>query len=303
LNDQLLTMNYSFYECRCPTAHPLLQMESPKWHGLRRYYPGRRSFITPDYNHSLVTGYRDLAVRVIERFNSLEILSFVQHEVPLPPTGPDFLSWVLRWDIFSDLSFIGKVTCDHFAAANRRPIIIPSSDPNELVVCGIFFDRVGLHTTTLTRQDFLDPSTTRPVFSMSSHCLVHRDPIPEYPRLMNIIMSNPDRMLAYQKTWTVGYSFVPHGEDLDFLAYQEEFLRKKLPNLTTPETLMLLSIADRREGRGDARRFANTAAEACHGRRIFITESGFFGIGSGILEKDTVSGSRSRCACHFEGEE
>lgn len=107
---------------------------------------------------------------------------------------------------------------------------------------------------------------------------------------MNMIMSSPDRIRAYQKTWTAGYSSVSYGDDPDFLAYQEEFLGKKFPNLTTHETLILLSIADRRRGRGDARRFANAAAEACHGRRFFITESGFFGIGPGILEeKDTVA--------------
>ena len=272
------------------SARRLLQMESPQWKSLRRYYPGCKSFITPDYNHSLVTVYRDLAVKIIERFNSLEIFSFVQHEAPLPLTGPDFPSWVPRWDIFSDLSLIGKVTCDHFAAANRRPIIIPSSDPNELVVRGIFCDRVWWHTRTLTRQDFLSPSTSSPVFSIAPRCLVHKDPVPKYPRLINTIMGDPDRIRAYQKTWTAGYSSVPYGLDPDFLAYQEEFLRKKLPNLTTPETLMLLSTAEMRGGRGDARRFANAAAEACHGRRFFITEAGFFGIGPGILEeKDMVA--------------
>jgi len=67
----------------------LLQMESPQWHGLRRYHPGHKSFITPDYYHSLVTVYRDRVVKIIERFDCLETLSFVQYEVTLLPTGPD----------------------------------------------------------------------------------------------------------------------------------------------------------------------------------------------------------------------
>ena len=59
-------------------------------------------------------------------------------------------------------------------------------------------------------------------------------------------------------------------------------MRKKLPNLTNHEMLMLISLAYRQGGRGDARRLANAAAEACHERMFFIMESGFFGIGLGV---------------------
>lgn len=270
------------------SARRMLGWRSRELHGLRRYHAGGQSFIKPDYNHSLVTVYRDLAHKIIERSNSLEILSFVQHDGPLAPTGPDFPSWLPRWDTHTDMSILGKVTCDHLAAANRRPEITPTSNAEELTVRGIFADRIDIHTGPLTRDDFLDPSLS-PVFEMVRTCQVHTHPVPAYPRAP---MGNPDRLRAYHKTWTAGYSSTAAGEDPDWLAYQEEYLKQKLyKGKCSPEEMaLLISLSQRRAGAGDAKRFANAAAEACHRRSFFVTEHGFFGIGPSIMEeKDIVA--------------
>lgn len=102
-----------------------------------RYWPGS-SFITPNYNLSVVDVYLDFARKMIAQTESLEVLSFVQHNTPLPSTGPGFPSWVPRWDTPTDVSILGGVNCDHFASANRRPIITPSPDRSSLIVRGFF---------------------------------------------------------------------------------------------------------------------------------------------------------------------
>jgi hypothetical protein len=172
-------------------------------------------------------------------------------------------------------------------------VITPSPDPGVLIARGLFFDRVGLRTITLKRADFLDPNVTSPVFSMASHCKVDKDPIPDYPRVYTLISGTSDRMRAYQLTWTAGKSTSSlHGDDPDFLAYQEEFLLRRARSQEGSGMLrdieMLASVAQRGSTRGDARRFAAAAADACEGRRFFTTQCGMFGIGPAVLGEGDV---------------
>ncbi|KAJ9613930.1 hypothetical protein H2200_002066 [Cladophialophora chaetospira] len=223
------------------SAHRQLYATSDRLSNLRRYIEGK-SFIQPDYDQYLVSVYEDVVRKAIERSNSLEILSFVQHHCPLPMTGPDFPS-------------------------------------------------VRLHTITLTREDFVDPLRTSPVFSMSSHCQVDKDPIPDYPRIINPIMANPDRFQAYCKTWVAGDSdtaWSAHSVNADFLAYQLEFVLRNLElgKATEQNKQVGASLIERGASTGNANHFAECAATACAGRRFFITKAGFFGIGPSTMEQN-----------------
>jgi hypothetical protein len=264
-----------------------------------RYWLGS-SFIKPDHNLSVVDVYLDFARQMITRTESLEVLSFVQHIAPLPPTGPGFPSWVPRWDNPSNVSILGGVNCDHSAAANRRPIITPSPDRSSLIVRGFFFDRIGGHTISLTREDFTDDSRTSPLWTMSNTCGVSTYPIPDYSRIYVPgvpMMQDPDRMKAFRKTWTAGRtlstpdtprdSFNP---DVDFAAYQLDFFKRKVWHDQPSIDVFVRMAALEEEARGgNAERFAEVAGSACHGRSFFITKAGFFGIGPGILkEEDSV---------------
>ena len=264
-----------------------------------RYWPGS-SFIKPNYSLSIVDVYRDFTMQMIDRTESLEILSFVQHTGPLPPTGPDFPSWIPRWDTCADVSVLGRVTCDHFAAANRRPIITPSPDPGSLIVKGQFFDRIALHTIPLVREDFTNPSKPSPVFSMASHCRVSTKPIPDYPRIYAsgvLTMQDPDRLKAYRQTWIAGRAMgtgdAPRdgfNSETDFAAYQlDYFLRQAQKEKPSASTLLRMLELEKEGNGGKGERYAEAAGSACHGRCFFITKSGFFGIGPSILqEEDTI---------------
>jgi Heterokaryon incompatibility protein (HET) len=255
-----------------------------------RYWPGP-SFINPDYSHSLVQVYRDFAIKMIERYDSLEILSFVQHNAPLPPTGPDFPSWIPRWDIHTGVSILGRTTSDHIAATNRAPVITPSSDPAALIVKGIFLDQVELNTITLSKGDFNNPQNTSPLFEMSTHCQVAKYPIPPYPQIPVWPQSGSDRIVAYRKTWTAGFAAasqdVPSygfNPELDFAAYQLDHLRRPGQKLDIDTILRIEALRQEGAEFGNGSRFADVAGSVCDGRRFFTTGGGFFGIGPGIVE-------------------
>ena len=259
-----------------------------------RHWPGR-SFIKPDYNLSVVDVYLDFARQMITRTESLEILSFVQHNAPLPAIGPSFPSWVPRWDTPTDVSILGGVNCDHFASANRRPVITPSSDCSSLTVRGFFFDRIGIHTIPLSREDFEDDFKTSPVWTMSNACNVSTYPVPDYPRIYVpgvLLMQDPDRLKAYRKTWTAGRTISTQdavrdgfNPEVDFAAYQLEFFRRTTRDQPSIDVLVKMAVLEEEARGGNAKRFAEVAGSACHGRCFFITKAGFFGIGPGIMQE------------------
>jgi hypothetical protein len=292
------------------TAYRILTDHNNKATSQRRLWQGN-AFIKPDYNKSIVCVYREVVMASIERTESLEILSFVQHPEELAPNGPDFPCWIPRWDNYTGVSVLGHVGCDHFAAANRRAAIKPSPDSGALIVKGIFCDRVALHTIALTYTDFTDHSKPSPIFSMSKHCRMHSKPVPPYPYLPAAPGSfNPvdtDRMKAYRKAWTAGRAAattydVSQDEfdpEADFAVYQIMQLQKDYDqDACSAADEDPGSYLERQMGRlirieelkaqggnhGDAGRFAKTVAAVCHGRKFFITENGFFGVGPAATE-------------------
>lgn len=262
---------------------------------LPRYRPGN-SFITPDYNLSVVDVYLDFARQMITRTNSLEVLSFVQHNSPLPPTGPGFPSWVPRWDTPTDVSILGGVMCDHFAAANRRPIITPHPDRGALTVRGFFFDRIEIHTIPLTREEFTDETKTSPVWTMSETCGVDLLPVPKYPIIYAPgvpMMQDPDRLKAFQKTWTAGRTAGTNDAPRDgfnpgpdFAAYQLDFYKRQYKDQPPFDALLAMAVLEKEAKGGIGERYAKVAGSACHGRSFFTTKAGLFGIGPGIVEPE-----------------
>lgn len=259
-----------------------------------------QTLMSPDYRKSIVCVYRELVVYTIEKTESLEILSYVQHGAELAPNGPDFPSWIPRWDTHTGQSILGNEMCDHFAAANRRALIMPSprGDMGALTVKGIFCDRVALHTIPLSRTDFTDNSKTSPIFSMAKRCRVDTYPVPPYPYLISrspgsIYIKDDDRIGAYRKTWTAGRAAGPDNASrdgfdpvADFAAYQLRYFKNQYAATPSVDLILRMETLKLDEGaeRGDANRFAATAGDVCHGRKFFITQEGFFGIGPASLE-------------------
>jgi hypothetical protein len=269
-----------------------------------RTYRKGETFLKPDYNDSVVTVYRDLTMQSIQQTHLLEILSLVQHKY-IAPNGPDFPSWIPRWDKPTETSVLGIGVCDlSFAIATGSAFLMPSIDPGALTVKGIFYDKVAFHTALLHREDFTDSLKTNPVFAMANRCGVNMD-LSLHGRLPSIDVASNARMKAYLQTWTAGRqvsatSHVPSDGDLlelDFAAYHLRHLQSQLyedspkdrgtNSYAWSEMVRHLQIVDQEAKStkcGDPDRFAEAAATTCNGRKFFLTENGFFGIGPAVTE-------------------
>jgi hypothetical protein len=77
-----------------------------------------------DYNKTVDEVYRDLALDLIDRTMSLEILTTVQHD-PGSTVNLFTPSWVPRWDYFIDTPTLGLYNSTHVASANKDAILTP----------------------------------------------------------------------------------------------------------------------------------------------------------------------------------
>ncbi|KAF4633762.1 hypothetical protein G7Y89_g4352 [Cudoniella acicularis] len=78
--------------------------------------------------------YREVAIKEIERTDSLEILSAVQHDPSLLDIDTTFPSWAPRWKKCIDSSALGRVDSSHIASANKKHVITPILDLDILKV-------------------------------------------------------------------------------------------------------------------------------------------------------------------------
>ena len=275
----------------------LLSKKMPK-NSVSHFRPGP-SFITPDYRKSVVDVYQDVALQIIERRGNLEILSAVQHGVPLPDIGPRFPSWIPRWDIDIRTPMLGRASCPHFAAANHRPIITATQDASILTVKAIMVDHVFIHNGMPIEKARLDPlNRTNPFFMMCHDAGIDSPDRGDYPKInVQINFATSNRQVAYCETWTAGKKALgdidgPRTLDrmADYRAYQlcatEHVLANEVLNEETIECMQRLK--EEAKG-GSADRYRSAMAEVCHQRKFFITRAGFYGLGPGILELgDTI---------------
>lgn len=171
-----------------------------------------KPFIEPDYSKSLITVYRDLALRMIDSDKSLEVLSAVQHDPSKEVIEDTFPSWVPRWDQYYSCRMLGRYTDKHLAGGNSEAVVTIKDDPDVLKVQGILFDTVASHSQVLKSADFnLAPMTTtglNPVRSIwaAGGC---GDTTATYPRLD--FPNDPSMEKAYLSTLTAGMTVIPDG--------------------------------------------------------------------------------------------
>ena len=275
----------------------LLSRKMPKFPG-SRFKPGP-SFITPDYRKSVVDVYQDVALQLIERSDSLEVLSAVQHGAPLPEIGPCFPSWIPRWDLDIGTRMLGRAACPDFAAGNRSPIITPTQDKSILAVKAVMVDYVGIHTKDPIDKALLDPyNMNNPFFIMCHDAGINRPDPFDYPKIaVQINFSTSSRQQAYCETWVAGKKALgdidgPRALNrmADFRTYQLRAMDYVLRNEDWDEETIKCMRRLRSEAQGgSAERYQSCMAEVCHQRKFFITRAGFFGLGPGIMESgDTV---------------
>ncbi|KAM0804980.1 heterokaryon incompatibility protein-domain-containing protein [Usnea florida] len=267
-------------------------------------------FLKADYSRTLEEVYLDLAWDHINRTETLEILTAVQHD---PKSTSDLFnpSWVPRWDYFVDTPILGLYNSSHFASANRSAVVTPlNQDPKTLVVRGTLFSRIHSHTRLLTSSDFdlplpstcsLGPEspivqafwTSNPVastwFSLGLPQMYDEDR--PYPQILSRFAGSAYALVerqsrlddAFLRTWVSGVT----GAEVDHFDYEAD--SRAYWDRLFWGTRGNPSLGAEDKNRGDEevrwRRYRDNAAVVCNQRKFFTTHKGFFGLGPGALKE------------------
>ena len=272
-----------------------------------------RPLLKADYMKTTAEVYLELARGHIERTQTLEILSFVQHD---PKSTSDLFSpsWVPRWDYFVDTPIVGLYNGNHFAAANRRAVVTTPAigDSNVLIVRGNLFSRIAFHTRVLGPSDFdlplpgthsvgpessvvQDLWVTNPIssFWLKRGLAACYDEGVEYPRILsplpgtsyalNLGNRDGDLLEAYLRSWVLGKD-LGQTDSFDFQADSSAYWERLFygtsgdPNQRTENT-----VND--DKKVHWKRYRDSAAHLCKEKKFFLTYKGLFGVGPGALKE------------------
>lgn len=203
-----------------------------------------------DYSKTTEEVYRDMVLDLIDRTQSLEILTAVQHD-PEDTSKLFTPSWVPHWDYFINTPILGLYNSTHFASGNKDAIVTPPPPDvqNTLTVRGTLITRIVNHTDLLESASFdlsspenvADPSSPsaqqqqswgkNPIAQTWQSYLANVDP-ESYPLLPLYFLNSHavyDRRAnniynAFMRTWVAGKNMGEvDGFDLsaDSAAYSE----------------------------------------------------------------------------------
>ena len=249
--------------------------------------------IKADYKKSVSEVYRDVALEHINRTETLEILTAVQHQ-PNTPELP-FPSWVPQWDLCLDTPTLGLYTSDHFASANRPAKVthFTHDDPNTLIVCGTIVSKVVYVSTLCNKSSFgftavsdPDPASSNAIMSTWERTRLY---IPhfrgeKYPRTVQLVTADgvamfgpeSDIVTEYMRTWVAGKS----GAEVDnFNLAQDlyDYWGRLWPSAfekKPPEDVLMR-----------AERYRSSAAAVANQRKFFIVKKSLFGMGPGAMRE------------------
>ncbi|KAG9311139.1 hypothetical protein JVU11DRAFT_9054 [Chiua virens] len=208
-----------------------------------------KSFIEPDYRKSTLEVYREAAIKLIQKGQSIDILCAVQHDSNAATIDPDFPSWVPSRN------------------NDFPPELVPmDSASNSLTVRGIFFHSICSHTLPLhapqfdlTESDRLDDNPVRLIWSAGKLDTTDAS----YP-------SGDPMKKAFIAALTAGASSLGTF-DADFASYWLRIF-ESVPSVVPP--------------RGSWMHIQDLVSDVCNGRKFIFTTREYFGVGPGAAQMD-----------------
>ena len=249
--------------------------------------PSGEAIIEPDYSKSTLEVYREAAVTLIQRGQSIEILCAVQHDPNTSLVDPNFPSWVPRFDKYYGSRVLGRFTSDHLASGNIDfpPELVPKDcKSNSLTVRGIFFDTICSHTHLLHARAFDLTDSENPIDNPVSAIWLEGklDTTPaSYP-------SGDTMKKAFISSLGAGTrKFLSTNLEADFSAYWLRIFEASFDpeDCTEFDARYHRSLCRLAQG-GSWMRFQDVVADACNGRKFIFTTRGYFGIGPGATQLD-----------------
>jgi hypothetical protein len=223
-------------------------------------------FITPDYNMSLEDVYRKLALKVRDTEGGLQLLSSVQHG---PELSTKFVSWVPRWDAVYTHTLAPSDPENHHEASAGFPMLIKDEDIADIFTLkGIEIDSISEVLPTISTDRFL----SAPSFRQMSRLHLELQSNEHRKRLCSTLTAGKD--------W---YGLLVDEAErsrlmVDFGAYINSYY-PSARFVPEPEAHKRIDEGHSTEIASDIERFIEAASNACNGRRLFFTYSGYLGLG------------------------
>ncbi|KAL8993106.1 MAG: hypothetical protein Q9169_006597 [Polycauliona sp. 2 TL-2023] len=262
---------------------------------------GRNKALKADYSKSHVEVYRDFTRFMMKKSpRILNVLSHVQHLND--PLSDDFPSWVPKWHQPRSVSLMGDVgmflagLCDghfrYFAGLHDSPLSKPSVRPNTLSIDGYFVDRVVALSSVVNIGVLEGPPVEdlwREVFGTCFFPLARQSN--SQSELPQMVFCKTLSAGLLGSVLAAGLHMLSQGSDNSRAKYESQAHSDAAAYLTLVQTnlstLSATEIASLNEAAlsGSLARFGRSSQIFSHGRRVYLTQNGFLGIGPKVMEK------------------
>lgn len=261
-------------------------------HPAARY--GTGTIVEADYNRSGLEVCREVALKLMQSMNSLDVLSFVHDTERYIQASPG--TWIPRWDSRYDIEKFCKApgtkqTFDASRGLNSASQTAKLYDPlfhvsdSMLRVNGVIIDEIQSFSTKLQSSDFTCPTETlehnggramnpleRILGQVCDHCATS-------------ILRYSDRIEACRFTLTGGLDYTRNPAELDPVNFEADFyacvtekcrgdILDRINLYTTPR-----AGEDHNIECGNSAHFLQALRVFTHNRRFFITRTGYYGLG------------------------
>jgi hypothetical protein len=253
--------------------------------------------IRPNYTLPADEIYHRIGMSIVDSSKSLDLLSSVQyHSDHFQSSGWPHPSWIPQWDTVFTSTLASWDINDNFSASKGFPLQrkdLEAKFPKRLVVSSLVVGEVVKCFTTLLIGLGLDLS---PLF---------------HPRFKAYIQSEFGlsllcKVLTAGRSWYGSLAEENSSQLADFAAYVVDFLKGSIypesnwfgnrrmvsdqadQHQKLMKELMNSSWLHKLADNGDRDRFVEAATRVCNSRLLFITSTGFLGLGSSIVAEGDV---------------
>lgn len=236
-----------------------------------------------DYRKNLEYIYEELADLSLAYMSNVDILSYVQHDGPVPENSP---SWIPMWTLPKISHLLTHFLAEEYkirparnASKGFRPLLyspLRDRDSSILRISGIAFDVVTSEMQIINEE----------LFRAENHIKINH-PFLEFFKKQNenpTMYPNGEQNLdVYGMAFTfgLGANLTKDGEKLQY-SYENFYSYivhlYELAEQSPPDSLKKAA-----EG-GDWQKYENKARDVCWNRSFFTTEHGYMGVGPQCLQ-------------------
>lgn len=227
-----------------------------------------------DYNLTHQQVYHKFASGYLEKMSDLNLFIFVEHdEQSLADPVP---SWVPRWDLHLCRYAIGDTTWPLLQSFDGSPPEVKVLSDTEVQVRAVIIDRVVLTSEPHPNDHITMDMVLSTVGDFWRSAAPHASPYERSDRGKHLSRAlRCGRLRGTRETWD---------------EHEAAFIRQLLGNREADHGERGYGIdVEALSGHGDAEFALGANRERMHGRKVFMTERGYFGLASNIAQKGDIA--------------